>query len=244
VTPPPASSGGKRGLVYNHPEFLPGFVGAGSKVSWGYNWDQKNNMGLDLEFVPMLWSPSDNHAKTWSANANAAIASGSKCLLSFNEPDNAGQANLSPQVAADKHIQYMNPFQGKERIGAPAITNSGAATQGVGWLKSFFAACGGNCAVDFIPMHWYATANSVNYFFNHLLDVHAVRPDLPVWITEFAPSGSQDEINTFLKTVMQRLDTDPQFAFVERYSYFMVSVGRLMASNTDMSPLGKTYAYA
>ena len=241
--PSTGSSGLKRGLAYNDPSLLSGFVGSGSKVSWAYNWGQTNDMKVNVEFVPMLWAPNNDHVPTWNANANKAIASGSKCLLSFNEPDNAGQANISPGVAKDGHIKYLNPFQGQARIGAPAITNSAQDGQGISWLKQFISVCAGQCAIDFVPVHWYNTA-STDDFFNHLRAVHAAVPDKPVWITEFAPFGSDAEINTFLATVVHTLDNDPDFAFVERYSYFMVSPGSLISSGTSLSVYGNTFAYA
>ncbi|KAL1884334.1 hypothetical protein VTK73DRAFT_28 [Phialemonium thermophilum] len=241
---PSSGSGGlKRGLAYNDPSLLSGFVQSGSKVSWAYNWGQTRDFQIDVEFVPMLWGPGSDHSQSWNSNANKAIASGSKCLLSFNEPDNAGQANLSPAAAKAGHIQYMNPFSGKARIGAPAITNSNQNGEGISWLKEFVSVCAGQCAFDFVPIHWYNNPDTTE-FLNHLLDVHAVVPDKPVWITEFAPFGSDDQINDFLQVVLDKLDNDPKYSFVERYSYFMVSPGSLVSSGTALSVYGKTYAYA
>jgi hypothetical protein len=62
----------------------------------------------------------------WEANANAAIAAGSKYLLAFNEPDLSSQANMSPSQAAASYKKYMMPFAGKAKLVSPAITNGGA----------------------------------------------------------------------------------------------------------------------
>jgi hypothetical protein len=59
-----------------------------------------------------------------------------------------------------------------------------------------------------------------------------------VWITEFGASGSDDQVNTFLETVMPWLDSQ---SFVERYSYFMASEGKLI-SGGSLSTYGKTFA--
>lgn len=235
------SSGNKRGLAYNDPTLLAGFMGPGSKIGWTLNWGQIKDNDINAEFVPMLWGPGSNHADTWNTNANKAIAAGSKCLLSFNEPDNAGQANISPQVAAEAHIRLMNPFAKMARIGAPAVTNSGAQGQGLSWLTEFLIACNGKCAIDFVPVHWYS--NNGKDFLSHLLRVKNVVGDLPVWVTEFSPVANQIDYNQFLADAMHNIDTNSTFSFVERYSYFMVAEG-MLTSGKQPSRLGNTFAYA
>jgi hypothetical protein len=240
-TAAPASTGGKkRGLAYNDPNLLSGFVGDNSKVSWAYGWSQVNDLKVPLEFIPMLWGPGENHVNTWQSNANKAIAAGSSALLSFNEPDNAGQANIDPATAAVEHIKHMNPFAGKARISTPAITNSGADGQGISWLKSFISACAGKCALDFAAVHWYS--NNGDDFLSHLERVHDA-VNMPIWVTEFAPVGNEVDYNQFLAKVVHELDTNPKYSFVERYSYFMVSDGSLV-SGTQPNKLGNTFAYA
>jgi hypothetical protein len=194
----------------------------------------------------MLWGPGQDHAPTWSSNAQAAIAAGSTHLLSFNEPDNTGQANLDPGTAASAHIQYMNPFSGQAQIGAPAITNSNIPGQSIDWIKGFISACGGKCAVNFWPAHWYGELDPQN-----LLDFVSSLHDVvqgPIWLTEFAPiTGSDDEINTFVQTVTKALDS-PAYSFVQRYAYFMVGSQaqpnlNLLSGNAP-SVFGQTFAYS
>jgi hypothetical protein len=59
-----------------------------------------------------------------------------------------------------------------------------------------------------------------------------------VWLTEFGATGTDDEVNTFLETVLPWLDTQP---YVERYAYFMASEGKLITGGS-LSTYGKTYA--
>lgn len=187
----------------------------------------------------MLWAPS--HASGWTANAESAIAKGATSLLSFNECDNANQCNLDAGSAASAHITYMNPFSGRARIGTPAITNSNIAGEGLDWLKAFVSACGGQCAYDFCAAHWYDHPDT-SVFLNHLTAVHQICGK-PVWLTEFAPLGSDAQVDAFLKEVMVELDTNPAYSFVERYSYFMAGTGSLLSSSTSLSVYGNTYAY-
>ena len=236
-----SSGSGARGLAYNSGDLLAPLLGSGTKCTWSYNWGQTADASApsSLEFVPMLWGPT--HSDGWSANAAAAIANGATNLLSFNECDNVGQCNLDPASAATAHIEYMNPFSGQARIGTPAITNSNTAGEGVDWLTAFLSACDGQCAYDFCAAHWY-NGPDTNNFLNHLVAVHEACGK-PVWITEFAPTGSDEEISAFLTTVMTAMDTDATYSFVERYSYFMVATGSLLSSSTTPSAYGSTFAY-
>ncbi|KAK4240293.1 glycosyl hydrolase catalytic core-domain-containing protein [Achaetomium macrosporum] len=230
---------GKRGLAYNNAALLSRFLSTGSKISWTYNWGQYDDSGTSLEFCPMMWGLKLDFAETWPGNAQKAIDAGSRCLFSFNEPDLDSQANMPAATAASKHMELMNPFTGKARIGSPAITNSGDPNQGVGWLSQFFDACKGNCTVDFIPIHIYGV--DTNTFLAHTLNVYNTFKK-PVWITEFAFTGSDDEINSQLETVIDQIETNSTFSFVERYSYFMVTDGSLVKGNS-ISTYGNTFAY-
>lgn len=236
-----SSASARRGLAYNDEDLLPGFLGSGSKVTWKYNWDQIGSRSDGLEFVPMLWGTESNLTDYWTLNADAAIAAGSTCLLSFNEPDNWGQANLSVAAAVAGHIKYMNPYASKARISTPAITNSVLDGEGISWLTEFISECQGNCAIDFAAIHWYSPVDAQG-FLQHLLDVYTAT-NMSVWITEFAPSGTDDEIESFLETVMFEMDFNATFSFVERYSYYMVAPGSLISSGTALSEYGSTFAF-
>ncbi|KAK4454990.1 hypothetical protein QBC34DRAFT_391235 [Podospora aff. communis PSN243] len=188
----------------------------------------------------MCWGITKGFPATWATNAQKMIDAGSKALFSFNEPDHAAQANLSPEQAAASHIELMNPFAGKARIGAPSITNSGAAHQGIGWLKRFFEACNGKCAVDFVNIHIYGF--DTNTFLQHLINVHNLFGK-PVWITEFAFGGSDEEVDRQLQVVIDQIERNATFSFVENYSYFMAAEGMMVKGNS-MSSYGNTFAYA
>ena len=96
---------------------------------------------------------------TWNANAQAAIASGSKHLLAFNEPDLDSQADMMIAQSVTAWKQYMSPLVGKgAKLGSMAVTNGGAP-MGIAYLQAFFAACP-QCAqeCDFVALHWYDAA--------------------------------------------------------------------------------------
>ncbi|KAI0472468.1 glycosyl hydrolase catalytic core-domain-containing protein [Xylaria cf. heliscus] len=240
--PTSSVSGGKRGLAYNDASLVQEFLTLGGQASWAYNWGSTTgDLPEGVAYYPMLWSPAPDHSNNWDSAAKAAIAKGSEALLSFNEPDIASQANMSPADAASGHIQWMNPYSGQARIGTPAISSSANANQGIDWLKQWFSACNGQCKFDFCVAHWYGPGgvNGANEFLQHLKDVNTACDGKPVWVTEFA--AESDSIDDFVSTIVQKLETD-EYSFVEKYSYFMAGVGELFTSSTQLSSYGEIYA--
>ncbi|KAL6832414.1 hypothetical protein V8C40DRAFT_234928 [Trichoderma camerunense] len=248
ASPPPASVGGfpgKRGLAYNDGTLANTFGESCDKCHWAYNWGFWPS-GIDTSkysYVPTLWGPQPEHSTGFDAQAEAALASGSKAIFSFNEPDIASQSNLSPAAAAAAHAQFLNKYSGKALIGAPSVSNSGADGQGLSWLQSFVDACSaqdGGCAFDFCNIHWYSPASAIDTLFTQLEQANKVCGGKPVILTEFAPSGSDDEISAFLQEALPKLDA---LDYVMGYSYFMVGDGILMNGNSP-SDYGNVYATA
>ncbi|KAI1188459.1 glycosyl hydrolase catalytic core-domain-containing protein [Nemania serpens] len=241
-TPVVVKGGDKRGLAFNDASLVQEYLTLGGQASWAYNWGSTTgDLPAGVTYYPMLWSPAPDHSNGWDAAAKAAIAKGADALLSFNEPDIASQANMSPQDAAAGHIQFMNPYAGQARISTPAISSSENANQGIDWLKQFFNACNGQCKFDFCVAHWYGPggANGANLFLQHLKDVNTACDGKPVWVTEFA--AESDSVDEFVSTIVQALESD-EYSFVEKYSYFMANVGNLFSSSTQLSSYGKIYA--
>lgn len=242
-TPTPTHAAGssvKRGLAYNDASLVQAYLTLGGAASWAYNWGSSTaDLPEEVTYYPMLWSPA--HVDGWDDFAKKAISKGADALLSFNEPDIATQANMSPQDAASGHIQYMNPYAGQARISTPAISSSENAGQGIDWLKQFFSACGGQCKFDFCVAHWYGPGgvDGANSFLAHLKDVNTACDGKPIWVTEFAAEGG--DVDAFMSTIVPALESD-EYSFVEKYSYFMASIGQLFESTTKLSSFGKIYA--
>ncbi|TAQ83797.1 hypothetical protein B7494_g7881 [Chlorociboria aeruginascens] len=234
-----ASSGIKKGVSYNTASLLSSFSSA--TISWAYNWGA-TSAGLSLpgvEYVPLLWGLSSTYTSSWSSDASAAIAAGSTHLMSFNEPDLSTQSNIGYADAAAGYLKYMQPFAGKAKLGAPAVTNGGAP-MGLTYLGNFLNACSG-CTIDFVSIHWYDSATNIDYFKSYVAQAYAAGGNRPLWITEFGASGSDAEVSTFLETVIPWLDS---LNYVERYAYFMASDGILLSSGSTLSSIGETYASA
>ncbi|KAI1373723.1 glycoside hydrolase family 128 protein [Hypoxylon crocopeplum] len=242
TTPSSGSGTSKRGAAYNDATLVSTLLTLTNKISWAYNWgSDSGNLQADVAYYPMLWSPASEHSSDWDTKAEAALSKGSDCLLSFNEPDITAQANLSPEVAASKHIQFMNGYAGKARIGSPAISSSENPNQGIDWLNQFFTACNGKCQVDFCASHWYGPGGQegADLFLTHVKNVHEACENKNVWVTEFAAESG--DVDAFMTAITEALDSD-EYSYVEKYSYFMLNENSLMSSATSLSSFGKIFA--
>jgi hypothetical protein len=150
ATSAPATNGAKRGVAYNLPNLVSPFIGQ-KFISWAYNWaSTSSGVPSGVEYVPMLWGTTATFTDKWETDAKAGIAAGASALLGFNEPDQVGQANVSPSVAATAYQTYMSDMFGGQtvRLGSPAVTN-GPAPMGLAWLSDFMSACT-KCQIDFV----------------------------------------------------------------------------------------------
>ncbi|KAM3515655.1 hypothetical protein MY11210_000633 [Beauveria gryllotalpidicola] len=243
-----ASSGGlgvsKQGIAYNDPSLANTFKNNCNKngCGWAYNWGSSpGDLSNDVEYVPMLWGDLVVHTSHWDADVETALAKGAKALLSFNEPDMPSQANMDPATAATAHAKYFAKYKGRALIGAPAVSNSNLDNQGLPYLKNFVAACDATpgCYFDFCPVHWYSPAQDIDTLFTHLAEANKICGGKPVWLTEFAPTGSDEQIASFLQTAKPKFDS---LDYLQRYSYFFVAQNILMSSNNILSSIGNAYA--
>ncbi|KAK6428336.1 hypothetical protein LTR95_015522, partial [Oleoguttula sp. CCFEE 5521] len=219
---PSYGSSGKRGVAYEDASLTECFLNKPS-VSWGYNWVSKpNGLPSGFKYIPTLHNAESMWTDSWSADASAAISSGSTHLFAFNEPDMSSQANLTPEQAAAAYKTHMQPFAGQAKLCAPSVTNGGGA-MGLDWLVAFMAACDG-CTIDCVNVHWYDSAQHTDYFKSHVQNATDISGGKPVFVTEFGASGSDADVGTFLGDVMPWMDSQ---SWLEGYSYFMVKEGML-----------------
>jgi hypothetical protein len=247
---PRVSAASKRGL--SEDVIWTGYFCADMNISvannamWSYSW------GLDpadpscptigkngpARFAPMVWGQKDV-GQTPFAPADY--------LLGFNEPNAAGQSNLTPKEAAAlwPQVQKMASAQGAQLV-SPAVAGCD-----VSWLKTFFADCGCLKAVAAIAVHSYAC--SVASMRTCLADVKTAFPGKPIWVTEFncgngGQNASAAKHLAYMQEVLPALDADPD---VERYAWMSgrdtkVPGAKLFADGTPgqpsvLTPLGKLY---
>ncbi|KAM0426275.1 hypothetical protein ACHAPT_008315 [Fusarium lateritium] len=215
------------------------------KIGWAYNWwTGRGDIPEEMEYYPMVWCPTKIGVDGWTKDAETAIASGSKHLLGFNEPDQHGQCNIPVEQAVEGYKSYMNQFKGRALLGSPAVTNN-PAPRGLDYLSRFLDQCGNDCHVDFLVTHWYGVEqNGVWNFQRHvnktieLAEKHGISQ---VYITEFGMTGADVETTSaFIEEVVPWLD---QNEAVGGYAYFGFYDGILMEDGA-INELGQAYANA
>jgi hypothetical protein len=181
-------------------------------LSWFYAWSATNPCPTaTIEFVPQVWGSWTK--LTWVPTPAKAVAKGAKALLGFNEPDGAGQANLTVDEAIALWPDMNLPGV---LIGSPAVAGQDS------WLPNFMTeAAAKNLRVDFIAVHWYGwDAGSCN-------DTSALEGKIkwaeqwhkPIWITEWSCRLQSVAVDQkFLGDALVMLRKHP---LVVRYAWFL-----------------------
>lgn len=209
------------------------------KPHWNYDWDNVATSTLDAEYVPM------RHNLDWNAYANINNKQRSTHALGFNEPDQANQANMSVDVAI---AAWPNLVRSGLRVGAPAVSDSGVAGQGLSWLYEFMDEADAlGYRIDFVPVHFYKCGWSATQYYNWLLGIYQ-RTGRPLWITEFNNganwcAGTPPTLAENATRISEFLDMLENAPFVERYAiYNWVGETRAMvADNGTLTPAGVIY---
>ncbi|TKX26739.1 hypothetical protein C1H76_0893 [Elsinoe australis] len=249
-----ASTPGKRGLAYNNASLTQPFGGSNSQVTWTYNWYlapcegfpwvTSCNHNPNLMHIPMLWGNNADLLSAWPSAVESALGNGTTHLMSFNEPDGCftGSSCMTMTDAVSTYKKYMQPYAGRAKLGAPAVTNAGAP-HGLTWLTQFMAQCD-TCTFDFVNVHWYSNKYAgADYFKSFINATRQVAGGRPIWVTEFALTDenpfTEAENEAFLKEVMGWMDSQEDVA---GYSYFMDKEGMLINANGNgKSSLGLVY---
>jgi len=227
---PVARKSAKRGLAYDISQ-AGDLAAIAPGVSWWYNWGAKPNAGIadavatsaHVAYVPMLWNFNfDAAAIEAYLAAHPAIDS----ILVLNEPNLSGQANVTPQAAAQQWPRYEAVAAASHvKIVGPAMTwgtMTGYADP-VAWLDAFYAAYraanGRDPQIDALAFHWY------DYGLGAQLN-RLTKYGKPFWVTEFANWHAQNDgaqITTLAQQEAQMTDmvaTCENRADVVRYAWF------------------------
>lgn len=162
---------------------------------WEFAWGPIPPNCAGIENVPMIWGTGD---------MNTTVTGNSQWIMGFNEPDNAGQANLTPSQAAVLWRQIEQKYPTRKLL-SPA-SNGDIAN----WLSDFrtayFNTYGTWPRLDGIAIHCYRWFASQCIPWVQQNEVWANAWGVPeIWVTEFSfattspssPSQSLQEQHTF-----------------------------------------------
>ncbi|KAI4129418.1 MAG: hypothetical protein LQ338_002258 [Usnochroma carphineum] len=220
-SPSAGTGNGKRGLAYNSssPSLT---IFSNTDITWVHDWDSApGDAPSQFMFVPTLWSDQSPHSDNWDQNA-----ANHQYLMSFNEPDNVGQANMQVDQAVSAYKRLLFPKRSSTvQIGAPSVTsgsgtNEAGIPMGTSWLSQFLS------------------QYDVKSFNGYVSDLVFTAAGRDVWIPEFQRYGDTDGQKQFLEAVLPTLDANNA---VKRYAYYMVADG-ILTTNGQVNNLGTTFA--
>lgn len=214
-------------------------------VSWFYDWGPNDVSTTTRDYALMAWGANAAN----STNVTNYIAKTDVShLLSFNEPDNAGQSNITVANAVPLH---KNLEATGYRLGSPAPEEGNAQTGR--WLGDFMASTSANnIRVDYVAIHWYdwgsysstnATSPNVTNLFNrfksYVNNIYNTYKK-PIWITEFNANRNTTSATheQFIALALPWLEAQP---FVERYAYFFPPALQPTDANGVLTPIGNAY---
>lgn len=215
-------------------------------ITWHYRWGtfDDDSTTFEQDYVPMFWSKATDDVinKVFQKKLTNHV-------LSFNEPDGAEQANLTPEEALNRYPAILRLGL---RTGSPACKEG----QWKNWLSEFMEGCKQkNYRVDFIAIHWYDWGNwgntndpspddidaMVNRLKNDIDNCYA-KYGLPIWITEFNANTNRDT-ETQIRFLEKALPMLEAHQHVERYAYFQPSkgTGDFQDEDGNLTEVAKAY---
>ncbi|KAH9853774.1 glycosyl hydrolase catalytic core-domain-containing protein [Lenzites betulinus] len=161
---------------------------------------------LGFDYWGMLWGGDQARIDAFEA-ATQGSPMGS-ILLGFNEPNESGQSNMDPTVAAQLYKKHLTPKADLGyKLATPAMSSRPNGHQ---WMQTFMAACQ-DCKISYQAVHWYdigfpALQAYLTQYHNEI--------GLPIMLTEFADQNfnnpqaqaSASEIAQFMSQALAFID--------------------------------------
>lgn len=229
------------------------------KFDWYYTWKPHED-GIDkftdIEFIPMIWGKTDVTIE----NIDIVKSKQSHYVLTFNEPDNLSQANMSVEEA----IQLWPMIEQTNKIiGSPAVAYENSLLNDEGWLHRFMEQIEHHqYRLDFLCIHrytetWETIEEALTDLRNYLTKIYE-KYKKPIWLTEFSlikwnsyTTGDfpSDEMQCLYATKVQEMLND--MPFVERYAWFSASSYNsgdhentfLFTQDGILTTIGKAYCF-
>ena len=188
------------------------------KLNWAYNYDDNTGTSLpaSVNFAPMIWGPYwEPLSDVQSRSAGWLNQAAPDYLLTYNEPDNSSQSDMSTN-------QVISLWPQLQALGIPLVSPALQYTYGA-WAYNFFNLIEANqYRVDYIATHMYQSPNA-SALIGNLQNVYNTW-GRPVWLTEFSPvdwsntkAWSENDDYNFLAEFMWQAEGQD---WLKRYSIF------------------------
>lgn len=185
--------------------------------------------------IPMLWS---------GAHIGAQLSGDATWLMGFNEPDIAGQANMTPEAAALAWATVEQTYPDRKLV-SPGVMS---LTWLINWRAAYYTAYGQAPKVDAVGVHWYyqADGNPLQSFKCQVQLAENLAQQwgvAEVWVTEFAYYPCWSDTATaaqFVRDAFTWLDTRPMVTRAFWFQTFWYNDGR--DSERDWAPPQDCYS--
>lgn len=218
-------------------------------ASWLYNWGWTTGESLaeSQVFAPMQWG-------NWGVGTLDNVTEKPFEVLSFNEPDNAGQSDMT--VA-----QAMALWPSLQALNLPLVSPAPQNLFG-GWLSSFYSEVASNgYRVDYTAIHEYPESTSASGLMSSLYSAWTTW-GRAVWLTEFSVvnwdgtgTWTEEDNYRFLAEFMWQAEGGGN-EWLKRYSLFLFSGApptnpwdgtgptstTFLSDNYTLTPMGELYA--
>ncbi len=200
-------------------------------TTWFFDWSAQPPSCNGDENVPMIWGSS----------LPSAVGGNSQWLLVWNEPNNPGQANLSPTQAALLYPTIETRFANKKLAVGNTYDGYGGLTPGIQWLTAFINAYtqanGKPPRLDAIGMHCYQWTATECIQTTQQIEQLASQMGAEVWVTEFAFYQGYDQrtvpqVQQEMQTYLSYLNSE---ARITHYAWF---ANRIYGTEPWANPAG------
>ena len=191
-------------------------------ATWCYNWGSSNpgDVPGGVEFVPMWWGFYGATQAQDNSAAQALRNGGMTRLLTFNEPDNSTQSNLSVSSALQGYAEAANACNA---VGMSECISPAGMDDQDSWMQSFMSSVSSQrLRCDAVAVHAYQS--NASSFLSYIDSVHNMYGK-KLWITEFAPTDWASPTNigvdacvNYINSVLPGLQS--RSSYVERYSWY------------------------
>ncbi|KAK0528941.1 hypothetical protein OC835_001875 [Tilletia horrida] len=191
---------------------------AQGQIRWYHHYDQGGVPGFEhITWLPMFWGPQ--LFDQWNQRKQDMQSYRPPAILAFNEPDQPGQANMSPDQAAQLWSQELAPYQ-QQGI----IVSSPQMSYDQNWLASFMNILQNQYghSPDVIALHFYGSAddNGLNGLKSYVENVRNAYGK-NIYMTELgviaSTNPSEQQVNNWMHQALNYLNG---LGYVDKVAWF------------------------
>lgn len=195
---------------------LAAWAGASRVYTWSA-WPPSDPLPAGMEWYPQFWGPAKEGE--FAANVASGLIKPGMTILGYNEPDQAGQANLGIQDGINSYLAQITPYASKGfRLATPGCTSD---DNGLNWIRGFINGCAGRCGFSVLQTHYYGT--DPYKFIAYIEQLHN-EFGLPIIVSEYAAETfgngaelDQAGVDNYVAVTQNWLKSQ---SYVESYFYF------------------------